>query len=136
VDSEDIVKAKTIYFREDEQLLKGLQTPEEEIILSSETGPFKPRYRASAEAAREIVVKESNYFNILQTIAETFGVWLEINVSHDNEGKIGTKKVKFVNYIGKENYAGFRYGVNLKGIQRTQESKNIVTKLIVKPNNN
>lgn len=136
VDSEDIVKTKTVYFREDEQLLKGLQTPEEEIILTSETGPFEPRYRARAEAAREIVVKESNYFNILQTIAETFGVWLKIIVSHDSEGRIDTKKVKFVNYIGKENYAGFRYGVNLKGIQRTQESKNIVTKLIVKPNNN
>jgi phage minor structural protein len=42
----------------------------------------------------------------------------------------------FKNYRGDDNYACFRYGVNLKDIQRTYSSKNIVTKLIVKPNVN
>jgi hypothetical protein len=35
-----------------------------------------------------------------------------------------------------ENYAGFKYGINLKSIQRTIESEAIVSKLIVKDNSN
>lgn len=46
------------------------------------------------------------------------------------------KKVVFKEYIGKENYAGFRYGVNLKSISRSLDSKQIVTKLIVESNSN
>ena len=136
IDSSEIVSAKEVYFRGADQTTNGINTTEEELILIPKQDGFKPRYRSKAEKAHAINAKESNYFNILQTIAETFGVWLKINVTHDNEGKVTSKGVRFVNYIGKENYAGFRYGVNLKGIQRTQESKNIVTKLIVKPNNN
>ena len=40
------------------------------------------------------------------------------------------------NYVGKNNFAGFRYGVNLKDIKRTDDSKSIVTKLFVKTNSN
>jgi phage minor structural protein len=39
-------------------------------------------------------------------------------------------------YIGQNNYAGFRYGVNLKNSKRTYDSKAIVTKLIVPDNAN
>jgi phage minor structural protein len=46
------------------------------------------------------------------------------------------KWVSFHEYIGKDNYAGFKYGVNLKSIQRTIESEGIVSKLIVKNNSN
>lgn len=138
IDPSEIVSAKEVYFKGADQTVNGINTTEEELVLIPKQDGFKPRYRSKAERAHAINVKESNYFNILQTIAETFGVWLKINVVHDSEGRIVPegKGVRFVNYIGKENYAGFRYGVNLKGIQRTQESKNIVTKLIVKPNNN
>jgi hypothetical protein len=34
------------------------------------------------------------------------------------------------------NYAGFRYGVNLKSIKRTLDSKELVSRLIVKENTN
>jgi hypothetical protein len=61
---------------------------------------------------------------------------LKIDVDYYANGTIREKKVRFSNYVGKENHAGFHYGVNLKQIVRTQESKNIVTKLIVKSNNN
>jgi phage minor structural protein len=47
-----------------------------------------------------------------------------------------SKKVVFTKELGKNNYANFRYGVNLKDIKRTYESKQIVTKLIVKNNSN
>ena len=100
---------------------------------------FKPVYNVGAEKVRSISQKESNYFNILQSIAETFEQWLVINIERNNEdGTIrpGGKKISFKNYRGDNNYACFRYGVNLKDIQRTYSSKNIVTKLMIKPNNN
>lgn len=109
---------------------------------------YVPVYNVGAEKVRSIAAKESNYFNILQSIAETFGVWLDIEVDHNEDGTIKeiidengaslgkAKWVRFKNYIGKTNYANFRYGVNLKDIQRTYASKEIVTKLIVKQNSN
>ena len=46
------------------------------------------------------------------------------------------KQIIFKEYIGKDNYAGFRYGINLKSITRNIDSKQIVTKLIVESNSN
>jgi hypothetical protein len=43
-------------------------------------------------------------------------MWLDIEVEHNEFGEVTNKKIKFKKYIGKNNYAGFRYGVNLKGI--------------------
>ena len=96
---------------------------------------YIPQYVQGAQKIRSITAKESNYFNILQNIAETFDAWMELDITKDSENKL-IKKVKFKNYIGKNNYAPFRYGVNLKDITRTFGSKNIVTKLIVKNNSN
>jgi phage minor structural protein len=96
---------------------------------------YTPVYNEGAKKIRSITAKESNYFNILQTIAETFEAWLDLEIERNdpnNPGAITAKRVKFKNYLGNENYANFRYGVNLKDIQRTTSSKNIVTKLIVK----
>lgn len=111
---------------------------------------YKPVYNNEAEKIRSVEEKESNYFNILQSLAETFECWLDIEVERDATGKIirrkeedaegpvGTlkKNIVFKNYVGQKNHASFRYGVNLKDIQRTYESKNIVTKLVVKTNAN
>lgn len=99
---------------------------------------YKPVYNTGGEKIRSVSAKESNYFNILQTIAETFEQWLVINIERDEHGAILPygKKISFRNYRGDNNYACFRYGVNLKDIQRTNTSKNIVTKLVVKQNAN
>ena len=97
---------------------------------------YKPVYNFGAEKVRAITVQESNYFNILQSIAETFEAWLDLEITRDDFGGILNKKVRFKNYLGSNNPASFRYGVNLKDIQRTSSSKNIVTKLIVKQNSN
>ena len=111
-----------------------------EKVNSSEMDYTKyiPIYNDGAEKTRTISIKESNYFNILQSIAETFEAWLEIIAERDeqNEGQIKAKKVRFRKYLGSDNYASFRYGVNLKDIQRTYESKALASKLIVKQNNN
>ena len=97
---------------------------------------FIPVFNTGAEKTRTISVKESNYFNILQSIAETFEAWLSFEITRDDFGGIVKKCARFKNYAGDNNYAGFRYGVNLKDIQRTNESKNLVSKLIVKQNSN
>ena len=97
---------------------------------------YVPQYNEGAQKVRSVDAKESNYFNILQSIAEKFEAWLELDIGRNGQGVITSKTVKFKNYAGKNNYASFRYGVNLKDIQRTYESKNIVTKLIVKQNSN
>jgi hypothetical protein len=78
---------------------------------------YVPALVIGAEKTRTINVKESNYFNNLQTIAENFETWLELRVSRNLEtGAIEKKEVLFKNYAGKENPASFKYGVNLKDI--------------------
>ena len=120
--------------------LDGINS-EEELVLDQQLKQlkydnYKPVYNVGAQKVRSVAVKESNYFNILQSIAETFEAWLELSITRNEQGAIINKQVAFKNYIGNNNYAGFKYGINLKDIQRTYESKNIVTKLIVKQNSN
>lgn len=50
--------------------------------------------------------------------------------------KVFAKKIIFKEFIGKDNWAGFRYGVNLKSIQRNIVSDQIATKVIVEENTN
>lgn len=97
---------------------------------------YKPYFHMNAEKIRSVTAKESNYFNILQTLAETFETWMLIEVERNSSGQITKKKIKYKQYIGEKNYANFRYGVNLKDIKRVFESKALVTKLIVKDNSN
>jgi hypothetical protein len=102
---------------------------------------------------RSITAKESNRFNLLQDLNETFECWAHFEILHDPDtgeillgkdvGKLDgdeayrqQKFVTFKEYVGKRNYAGFRYGVNLKSIQRTLDSSGAVSKLIVKNNAN
>ena len=126
------------YFKESS--LEGLTDPSqieysnEEPKLSYEK--YIPIYNDGAEKIRTVEGQESNYFNLLQSNAETFEAWLSIEVKRDAKGGVTNKKVCFKNYAGKDNYASFKYGINLKGIQRTHASDSIVTKLIVKQNNN
>lgn len=89
-----------------------------------------------------ITAKESNYFNLIQTICETFECWAKFTILHNNDGSVKfengrpCKYVTLHKYVGQPNYAGFRYGVNLNGITRSLVSTKIVTKLIVKNNKN
>ena len=135
---EDRTIEKTYYYFTDDAL-DGITNAEQLIpeatakTLSYTT--YKPVYNEGAQKVRTVTAKESNYFNILQSIAETFEAWLTFDITRENGGITG-KKIAFKNYIGGDNYACFRYGTNLKDIQRTFESKNIVTKLIVKNNSN
>lgn len=99
-------------------------------------------YNPNYEKIRSITASESNRFNLIQSLCEVFECWAEFNIQHDENGAISLdnyrpiKTINFKEYIGKENYAGFKYGINLKSIQRTVESESIVTKLVVKDNSN
>lgn len=104
---------------------------------------FEASYSKDYEKVRSITASESNRFNLLQELCETFECWIEFNIEHEENGAIALdenyrqkKTVSFKEYIDNINYAGFKYGVNLKSIQRTIDSDSIVTKLIVKDNSN
>jgi hypothetical protein len=99
---------------------------------------YPPTYYDNAEQIRSLTLKESNYFNGLSQLSETFKSWLRFNIERDEDGtgKIISKKISFKNYAGGQSWAGFKYGANLKSIKRTLDSKNIVTKMIVKNNKN
>ena len=106
-------------------------------------GNFVPVYDETFSKRRAISMKESNRFNLLQELCETFNCWLKIEVEHEDNGQIARtkrgaqiKNIYFKEYVGKEQDAGFKYGINLKSIQRTVDSNQIVSKLIVKNNTN
>ena len=135
-----------VFVREDDTKEDSLNSSLEKIIIAEKElnyNTWVPVYNTNGQKIRTVSIKESNYFNVLQSIAERFECWLEIDVQHESDGSIKydnyekpLKFVRFKNYAGNTNYAAFRYGVNLKDIQRTYESKQLVSNLIVKPNNN
>ena len=109
--------------------------------LESELGfasnSIKPLYNENSEKYLTISASQSNCFNILQTIAETFECWINLRVNHDSNGYIQKSEGRFQKFVdlkeyaGKDNYAGFKYGINLQSIERQINSDEIVTKLIV-----
>lgn len=133
-----IITQKYYYYKADE--LDNIDDKEEfqpsVVKTEIDNENYVPQFNTKAEKIRSVSAKESNYFNILQTIAETFEAWMLIKVTRDSLGGIINKQIVFKQYIGENNYANFRYGVNLKDIKRTFESKQMVTKLIVKNNSN
>lgn len=100
-------------------------------------------YNIGFTKVRSITGKQSNRFNLLQTIGEQFDCWVRFKVNHTSTGHLiynadGTpqKYVYFKRTLGVKNNIGFVYGIDLKTIQRTVQSDNIVTKTIVNPNHN
>ena len=104
---------------------------------------FEPLHEDGYHSVRFFETQESNYFNNIQSLAELFEVWVSFHIKHKKNGQIWlengkpVKTVKFSQYSpnSAENYAGFKYGINLKGIKRTVDSNSIASKVIVKPNN-
>ena len=99
-----------------------------------------PLYNENSIKVLSINESNSNCFNILQTIAETFECWIDLSVDREEDGAIkldennNPKKYVYLReYAGKDNFAGFKYGINIDTIERTINSDEIVTKLIVDP---
>ena len=112
---------------------KDLDTLEEETGIQD----IIPMYNEDAIKYLSITASHSNCFDILQTISETFQCWIDLVVDHDDSGYItytdgAPNKYVYLNeYAGKDNFAGFKYGINLQSIERDINSDEIVTKLIV-----
>ena len=173
---------------------KNIGKLSEEDYVFSESNPslYEPLFGSGNnkfEKIRSITAKESNRFNLLQELSETFECWVKFIIEHDSNGHIQTetfpyynlvnliegasatgyyiydwykrqyiiqpegatvvkgqkyyqqvnrtrqiKKVVFYKEILVDNYAGFKYGINLKDNNRTLDSEQIVTKIIVKDN--
>lgn len=123
--AEDIVMYSSL-----KELANTLDIQEESIVIL---------YNKGSEKNLSISAAQSNCFNILQTIAETFECWVELDVKHNpdtgyilyNQDGSLEKYINLREYAGKDNHAGFKYGINLQSIERNIDSTEIVTKLIV-----
>lgn len=95
------------------------------------------------EKVRTIYGQQSNRFNLLQELAETFKCWARFKIYHNADGSIERdsngkqkKTVYFSEKIGQQLSYGFIYGIDLNTIRRTQSSSELVTKTIVLANYN
>lgn len=95
------------------------------------------------EKVRTIYGEQSNRFNLLQELAETFKCWARFKIYHNVDGSVARdekgKPKKYVYYsekIGQQLPYGFTYGIDLNTIRRTQSSSELVTKTIVLANYN
>lgn len=147
IDVNSVASIKYNYFNHTKT--QGLISADDINLLWSSTLDWdcreflEPQYNEKFEKIRSISAKQSNRFNLIQTLAETFECWAQFIIEHDETGKIlynkdGTprKFVRFKNEIGQNTGIGFIYGIDLRAISRTIQSDQIVTKTIVSPNNN
>lgn len=113
---------------------------------TTEQSDYTPVYANGNYAAFEkigsITAKNSNRFNILQSISERFQCWIRSKVEHDDTGRIiyvngvPQKKIVIKENIGGDLGFGFVYGIDLKTISRSIDSNQITSKVIVSPNIN
>lgn len=119
--------------------IKTYSTPEAlTSSLGGENTTLTPLYNEDYEKISSIEASQSNVFNIIQDLCEAFECWGKFNIKHDINGAIALdennapiKTITFHNYVGDDNFAGFKYGINLNSVDRTTNSDELVTKLIV-----
>ena len=122
---------------EDIETFSSIEAIAESLGLDPDSD-IKPIYNENFEKISSIEASQSNCFNIIQDLCEAFECWARFDIEHDDNGAIRldsdgapSKKISFHIYSGKDNFAGFKYGINLDTIQRTIESDEFVSKLIV-----
>lgn len=77
-------------------------------------------------------VERSNVYSIIQTLCETFEVFAYFQYHYDSEGSIDGRKIIFkTEAINEDIQFDFSYGKNLISCQRSTNSDELVTKLIV-----
>ena len=107
-------------------------------ILNIDPEKIVQVYNADSEKISSIEEEKSNCFNIIQSLCESFECWAKFHIEHEENGAIKLdstgapyKSITFHEYVGKDNFAGFKYGINEQSIQRTVQSDEIVSKTIV-----
>ena len=85
------------------------------------------------EKERIIDTRESNIYNITQTIAETFEIFCRYEYEYDENYHIVSKKVIFYNnFISEdEGFSSITYPYDAQSISRNMDSTNLTTKLYV-----
>ena len=103
--------------------------------VNTDTSAVTPSDNTSAVEKRRIVdTNESNYYNITQTIAETFGVFCRYERKYDSVYRCIEKKVVFYNNFLNETEGpiDINYSFDTEHISREKDSTDLVTKLFVK----
>lgn len=85
-DAKDLIRTK--YF-----IYDSSKNYNENNIIYSYVGTkpesvFSPIYDNDCQKIRSIKGKESNYFNLIQNICETFDCWVDVIVDHDDRGRV------------------------------------------------
>jgi len=83
------VVEKHYFYPKDENI--GKVSEEDYVYSSSNPDLYSPVYGsgdAEFEKVRSITAKESNRFNLLQELSETFECWVRFIVHHEDNGTI------------------------------------------------
>ena len=87
---------------------------------------------------RAINGSKSNRYSLLETVSKTFYCFTRFMVEHDEKGYIKTdsagrpkKYFTYVSELGRRNFNGFTYGVNLDNVERKIDTSELVTKVFV-----
>lgn len=106
----------------------------EETYTTSWDNELKPVKTESFTIKQRMVdAKNSNKYNITQTIAETFGVFCAYEYEHDENNQIISRTVVFYNNFFKEEegYLSLTYPYDTNKVSRRMDSTDLTTKLYV-----
>ena len=107
------------------------------LPINEKNATIKKLSSYNNDKRRAISGEKSNRYSLLETVAQTFRCFTRFIVEHDEFGYIKTengkpiKRFTFVSELGRKQFNGFNYGVNLESVERSIESENLVTKLHV-----
>jgi len=95
--------------------------------------PYLLETEKTTEKYRTLNAEKSNRFNLIQELSALFELYPIFKTSHDRRGRIipDSREISFAKEKLKETFLSFRYGLNLKGIERKSSSNEIITKLYV-----
>ena len=138
LDNLDLEGRTVIHYKAyiDNESVKDILDPAKYVYVHDSTTPPTWTAMETTERVRSLSTKQSNYFNNIQSLCEKFECWAEFDIQHDSTGQITSKTLRLHKYVGQDNFVGIRYGINLKNVNRTLDSKSIVSRLIVTDNVN
>jgi hypothetical protein len=99
------------------------------IYIGEKNSRFKPRYGTDCEKIRSINQSNTNRFNLLQELSETFQCWCRFDIKHKETGEIllGKDLQEVSNlYAGTSSSVMKDYVVYNAGNSTSNEFKNIV----------
>ena len=90
-------------------------------------------YESYKEKARLVNLEESNIYNLTQSLAEIFGVFVRYEYSYDENYHIIDKRIVFYNNFLKEadGTLDITYRYDSNNISRTMDSADVITKMYV-----